>query len=131
MSRTPIIKGSITRSFGRLGSDEVVATMSEDGAVTISRIPTHRRLRRGEKLPSVRIDVLETAGRLRESTTEVQSAQAILERIADRLPIAKFEEDSPRNVAYAMKVWLLKELNHAKAPTEAEEPPDQGEEETG
>lgn len=110
MSRHTEMKGRLTRSFGSDGEDDQVVELDESGHVMFRKEPLGRRLRRGEVLPEVRLSVAEVLAGIGKKAPAAQSAEDILTRIADRIPIAKFEEDQPRNVAYAMKVWLMREF---------------------
>ena len=92
----------------------MVVEITPDGEVVIREEPTHRRLKRGEKLPEVRINAREafTSG---SRVEEIAQAETWIDALIREAPVAKFEGDSPAKVAYSMKVWLLDRLNGEKA----------------
>ena len=108
-SRHTRIKGRLCRSFGYDGDDDLVVELCDSGRVVFRREPATRKLRRGEKLPEVSLDVGEMFADM-NATPPVDDAAALLEEVVRRVPIARFEDDNPRNVAYSMKVWLMKTL---------------------
>lgn len=119
MSRHTEMRGRLSRSFGSDGEEDQVVELDESGYVVFRREPLNRRLRRGEELPEVRLSVREVLSGVGKKAPATQSAEDILERILAKIPIAKFEGDTPRNLAYAMKVWLLREV---KRVVDKEEP---------
>ena len=114
---TPIPdKGKLCRSYGmdsETGEDIVVELRK--GEIEIRREPTDRKIKRGEKLPNLVLNVQELADNLNSSvdTTEAEvSVQAILDEILLKLPVAKFEEESG-NKGYKVKAWLYQALKEA------------------
>ena len=114
-SRHTTIAGSLSRSFGidEINAVDLVAEMRDDGTISIREEPVDRKLKRGEKLPEVIIDVRETweGGKKKASNAaaapkEIESA---IDRILAKLPIADLSGD-PDKVGYRAKVWLMKEL---------------------
>ena len=106
---TPI-KGSLTRSFGADGSEDLVVELRESGHVVFRREPMDRRIKRGEQLPEKVVDVESTMQTLSAPDTQESSVAEILEEILRRAPIAKIEGDRADKIAYNWKVWLLEEL---------------------
>jgi hypothetical protein len=109
MSRrhTPI-RGKLTRSFGVVDDEDLVVELREEGQVVFRREPADRKLRRGEQLPELVLNVEETCQNL--GSRDSRDAIDLVEAVAARIPIAKFEEVRPERVAYEMKCWLIKEM---------------------
>lgn len=108
-SRHTPMTGRIVRSFGLAGTDDLVVELTED-SVVFRKEPVDRRLNRGEKLPERRINVRDGMRDLSGKPPAEVKVEAILEELLARLPIAKLEGDTPKNVAYSLKVWMLREL---------------------
>jgi hypothetical protein len=117
-SRHTSVGGSLTRSFGIEGCNDLVVELSSDGQVIFRKEPADRRIKRGEKLDEHRINVREVFGKMGFKPEKEIEVQEILEALVAKLPIARFEEDTPRNLAYSMKVWLLNELKQIINPKE-------------
>lgn len=112
-SRHTPIKGSLVRSFGLTGSEDLVVEMRDTGHVVIKMEPTDRRLKRGEKLPEVLIDV---RGAWESRTVEEATpTDAVIDKLISRMPIAKFEEGPASTVDYRAKCWLMKQLKELKS----------------
>jgi hypothetical protein len=109
-SRHTPASGRLTRSFGIDGTDDLVVELDASGYVVFRKEPADRKLKRGEKLPERRVDVREVMKDLAGRPAKEMEAEEIIEKILAKFPIAKFEEDSPKNIVYAMKVWMLREL---------------------
>ncbi len=117
-SRHTPMTGRLTRSFGIDGTDDLVVELTAEGQVVFRKEPADRKLKRGEQLPERRMDVREVMRDLAGRPAKEMEAEAIIVELMVRAPIAKFEEDTPKNVAYAMKVWLLRELRRISTPEE-------------
>lgn len=120
-SRHTTMTGRLVRSFGFDGNEDLVVELVDDGQVIFRKEPTDRKIRRGEQLPERRLNVREVMKDLLARPAQEMAAAEIIEAIIAKLPIAKFEEDEPKNIAYAMKVWLLNELKKTVTP-ERDEP---------
>lgn len=110
------MSGRLTRSFGIEGTEDLVVELDAAGQVVFRKEPADRKLKRSEKLPELRLDVGEVMKDLSGRSGKEMEVEEILEAILARVPIAKFEEDTPRNIAYAMKVWLMRELKRITTP---------------
>lgn len=117
-SRHTPMTGRLTRSFGIDGTDDLVVELTAEGQVVFRKEPADRKLKRGEQLPERRLCVREVMRDLAGRPAKEMEAEAIIVELMARAPIAKFEEDTPKNVAYAMKVWLLRELRRISTPEE-------------
>lgn len=106
-SRHPTMKGKLTRSFGIDETDDLVVELHEDGHVAFRKEPIHRKLKRGEQIPELRLNVAEICEELAGPPAQANDVDAILQKVADRIPVASFEDESPAKVAYKMKVWLI------------------------
>ena len=102
--------GSLTRSFGVDGTDDWVVELNADGRITFRKEPVDRKLRRGEKLPECTLNVRDVINNISTRPAKEIEVSDILENLLAQLPISKFEEDTPKNVVYNMKVWLMREL---------------------
>lgn len=107
MPRHTPIKGKLTRSFGPDENDDMVVELDESGHVTFRREPIGRRLKRNEKLPELTLNVEEVLTDLAGPPAKESDLVEILQGVADRIPIAKFEG---KDVAYEAKVWLIKTM---------------------
>jgi hypothetical protein len=121
-SRHTTMSGRLTRSFWIEGTEDFVVELVDDGQIIFRKEPADRKIKRGEQLPERRLDIREVMRDLDARPKGEIEATAIIERLLEKAPIAKFEEEPPRSVAYAMKVWLIKELK--RIVTKEEEPPD-------
>jgi hypothetical protein len=110
MSRHTPAKGSLTRSFGNEDGEELVVELDAAGFVVFRREPLFRRLKRGEKLPELRLKVADIMEDLSKPQADIGDTEDVLEKLLKKLPIAKFEGDSPEKIAYSMKVWMMKAL---------------------
>tara|TARA_R110002110_G_scaffold8326_6_gene41858 strand:- start:260 stop:613 length:354 start_codon:yes stop_codon:yes gene_type:complete len=107
-SRHTLMRGKITRSFGvdEESAEDLVIELS-DGQIVVRREPLDRKIKRGERLPSVTLD----PGTLLDQQGKPEAGvQELLVELCSRLPIAKFEEGPADKVDYRAKVWLLAEL---------------------
>lgn len=109
MSRHTALKGSLTRSLGASGDEDLVVELAEPGILIIRREPLGRRLRRGEELPQMRIDLREAAKNMSGGFGEDAVGELI-----KKLPLASWEADKPATVAYKAKVWMLQQLKLIK-----------------
>lgn len=114
-SRHTTISGSLARSFGidEETATDMVAEFRDNGTIAIREEPVNRKLKRGEKLPEIVINIRETweAGKKKASNAaaapkEIESA---IDRVLARLPIADLS-GTPEKVGYQAKVWLMREL---------------------
>lgn len=119
-SRHTPMSGRLTRSFGSDGNNDLVVELNADGQVIFRKEPADRKIKRGEQLPERRLDVREVMQDLTGKPPKELEVTTIIEALIAKAPIAKFEGDTPKNVAYSMKVWLLKELKQIINP---EKPP--------
>jgi hypothetical protein len=112
----------LARSFGidEETATDLVAEFRDNGTIAIREEPADRKLKRGEKLPEVVINVLETwnAGKKKANNAaatprEITSA---IDRVLARLPIADLS-GSPDKVGYQAKAWLMHELQREFNPT--------------
>lgn len=110
MSRHTPAKGTLTRSFGNEEGEELVVELDAKGFVVFRREPLFRRLKRGEKLPELRLKVTDVMENLSKPQADIGDTEDVLEELLKKLPIAKFEGDNPEKIAYHMKVWMLKTL---------------------
>jgi hypothetical protein len=110
------MSGRLTRSFGIDGTDDLVVELNADGQVIFRKEPADRKLRRGEQIPEKRMDIRETMKDLSGKPAKEMEVTAILEALLAKVPIAVFEGDTPKNLAYSMKCWLLKELKQIVNP---------------
>jgi hypothetical protein len=117
-SRHTPVSGSLTRSFGIEGFNDLVVELKSDGQVIFRKEPVDRKIKRGEQLPERRLNVREVMGDLGNRPTKELEVTSIIEALMAKAPIAQFEGDTPRNVSYSMKVWLLKELKQIINPEE-------------
>ena len=111
------MKGKLVRSFGFDDTEDQVVELS-DGHVIFRREPGDRKLKRGEKLPELRVNVAEACADLGGAPAKERDVADILWAVASRVPIAAFEGKSPDKIAYGMKVWLMKELKRELQPKE-------------
>ena len=115
-SRHTPMSGRLTRSFGIDGTDDLVVELNADGQIIFRKEPADRKLRRGEQIPEKRMDIRETMKDLSGKPAKEMEVTAILEALLAKVPIAVFEGDTPKNLAYSMKCWLLKELKQIVNP---------------
>lgn len=114
-SRHTPISGSLSRSFGidEETALDLVAELRDDGTIAIREEPVDRKLKRGEKLPEVVINIRETwdAGKKKASNAKAapKEIESAIDRVLARLPIADLS-GPPEKVGYQAKVWLMKEL---------------------
>lgn len=106
---TPM-RGKLARSFGIEGTEDMVVELREEGVVAFRREPADRKLKRGEQLPELALDVKETCQNL--GSRDDRDAMDLVEAVAARIPIAKFSETKPENVAYEVKCWLMQEMKN-------------------
>jgi hypothetical protein len=116
-SRHTPIAGSLSRSFGidEINARDLVVEFRDNGTVAIREEPVDRKLKRGEKLPEVEINVRETweAGKNKATHSVAKAApkelESAIDRVIAKLPIADLSGD-PEKVGYRAKAWLMKEL---------------------
>ena len=109
-SRHTVIAGRLSRSFGITDGDDLVAEFRDDGTISIREEPTERKLRRGEKLPEVVLNVREV-WETRKNAQSAEDAKSLIEKVCAKLPIADLS-GTPERVGYQAKVWLLNALKH-------------------
>ena len=109
-SRHTPMSGKLTRHFFTEENEDLVVELNAEGYVVFRREPNDRKLKRGEQLPEFRVNVIEACSNLSAPAAEESDVAAILEKIAAKVPIASFEDETPAKAAYKMKVWLLDEL---------------------
>lgn len=116
-SRHTPMKGKLSRSFGFDDTEDLVVELNAEGFVAFRREPNDRKLKRGEQLPEVRLDVRDMCSDLSVPKPAAQEDEmvAILERVAGQLTVRKFEEEPPKNLAHTMKFQLLDMLKQAIA----------------
>ena len=97
----------ITRSLGVTDETDFVAELRSDGILQLREEPVGRRLGRGEKLPSLDIDLrlLWEQGK----KAEAPDPSNWLDELIAAIPIADFN-GSPDKVGYQVKVWVLNYL---------------------
>ena len=110
MPRHTTLKKKLTRSFGVESGEDRVVELDDAGYVTFRREPTHRRLKRGEKLPELKLDIEEVMDTLSGPPVKESELVEILEGIASQVPIAKLEGLTPEKAAYELKVWLIQTM---------------------
>lgn len=121
-SRHTTLIGSLARSFGidEETSTDLVAEFRDDGTIAIREEPADRKLKRGEKLPEVVINVRETWDAGKKKATNAAAApmaiESAIDRVMARLPIADLS-GSPEKVGYQAKAWLMRELRREFNPT--------------
>lgn len=114
-SRHTPIAGKLSRSFGINEDDalDLVAEFRDDGTIAIREEPVDRKLKRGEKLPEVVINVRDTwtAGKKKASTAAAapKEIETVIDKVLARLPVADLT-GTPEKVGYQAKVWLMREL---------------------
>lgn len=114
-SRHTTLIGSLARSFGidEENAIDLVAEFRDDGTIAIREEPVDRKLKRGEKLPEVVINVRETWNAGKKKATNASAApkaiESAIDRVIAKLPIADFS-GTPDKVGYQAKVWLMNEL---------------------
>jgi hypothetical protein len=104
------MKGSLTRSFGNEEGEELVVGLSDDGTVAFRRESVGRRLKRGEKHPELKLNVAEVMDNLSTPQVTAGEVEGILDQLIKKLPVAKFDGDTPAKMAYNLKVWMLQSL---------------------
>jgi hypothetical protein len=109
-SRHTAISGKLTRSYGIQDSEDLVVEMSDDGNIKIRKEPTDRKLRRGEVLPEVVINV-QDAWDNRKEETPTNELESRIDKVLAKLPIADLS-GSPGQVGYIAKIWLMRELKN-------------------
>ena len=125
-SRHTTLTGSLARSFGidEVNATDLVAEFRDDGTIAIREEPVDRKLKRGEKLPEIVIDVRDTweAGKKKAQTAAAapKEIESVIDRILAKLPIADLS-GTPEKVGYHAKVWLMRELKREFHP-ETNEP---------
>lgn len=122
-SRHTPIAGRLSRSFGidEVNALDLVAELRDDGTISIREEPVDRKLKRGEQLPEVIIDVRETweAGKKNTvSKAAPKEIESVIDRVLARLPIADLT-GTPEQVGYRAKAWLMKELKREFHPETA------------
>lgn len=112
-SRHTKLTGKLTRSLGVSEGRDLVVELDAGGLVRIREEPVDRRLRRGEVLPEVVIDVREAFDKGPGCAPEdwIERAAA---RLESKAAIADFGEEAGAKPAYAMKVWLTKALKELR-----------------
>lgn len=102
------MSGSLTRSFGLQGSEDLVVELRESGEIAVRKEPVDRRLKRGEQLPEVCLNVQEVWDRQEQlDGGDVQDlVNQVLDRLVRKIPIASFEGIPQERVDYRVKVWL-------------------------
>lgn len=103
------MKGRLTRSYGVEDDEDLVVELADDGSLRIRAEPVTRRLRRGEVLPEVVVDVRKTWDERKKDDASPHQIERIIDRVIARLPIADLS-GTPEKVGYQAKVWLLNEL---------------------
>jgi hypothetical protein len=110
MSRHTPAKGTLTRSFGNEEGEELVVELDAKGFVVFRREPLFRRRKRGEKHPELKLNVAEVMDNLSTPQVTAGEVESILDQLLKKLPVAKFEGDTPAKMAYNLKVWMLQSL---------------------
>lgn len=105
---TPIGQTTLRRSYGITGNEDLVVSLHPDNRITIHKEPTDRKLRRGEELPEIAIDI-EEAWANRVDDTPVSDLESRIDRVVRKLPIADLS-GPPEKVGYIAKSWLMREL---------------------
>lgn len=124
-SRHTTLVGSLARSYGidEESATDMVAEFRDDGTVAIREEPVDRKLKRGEKLPEVVINVRDTweAGKKKASTAKAapKEIESAIDRVIARLPIADLT-GTPEKVGYHAKAWLMRELQREFHPEKYE-----------
>lgn len=116
-SRHTPITGSLTRSYGisDFTALDLVVELRDNGTITIREEPVDRKLKRGEKLPEIEINVRDTWEVGKKKTTHAAARAApeeivsAIDRVIAKLPIADLSS-TPELVGYKAKAWLMKEL---------------------
>ena len=101
---------------------DLVAEFREDGTIAIREEPVDRKLKRGEKLPEVVINVMDTwtSGKNKVTNDAPKAIESSIDRILARLPVADLS-GPPERVGYQAKVWLMRELQREFHPTQTVE----------
>lgn len=128
-SRHTPIAGKLARSFGidEINATDLVAELRDDGTIAIREEPVDRKLKRGEKLLEVIINVSDAwvAGK-NKATAKAEAPRALesaIDRVLSRLPIAELNEQPGQadKFVYRAKAWLMKELQMELHPDTSEE----------
>lgn len=125
-SRHTTLIGSLARSFGidEETATDLVAEFRDDGTIAIREEPVDRKLKRGEKLPEVVINVRETWNSGKKKANNAAAApkaiESAIDRVLAKLPIADLS-GSPDKIGYHAKAWLIKELQKEFHPTSGAE----------
>jgi hypothetical protein len=102
----------LSRSFGIVDGDDLVVEMGDDGTVRIREEPVHRKLKRGEVLPEVVLDVREIWDR-RADTEPAGAVESLVDRLMAAVPIADLS-GTPEQVGYKAKAFLMGVLKKEK-----------------
>ena len=110
-SRHTPAKGLLTRSLGVEDDTDLVVGIDQDGTVMIRQEPTDRRLKRGEALPELRIDVRQAwEGRDAKGPVESEdTVRGILTALFHSLPVAADDEADVKNLT-KLKGWMWQRL---------------------
>jgi hypothetical protein len=99
---------TLKRSYGITDDQDLVVSMCSDRTVRVHAEPTTRKLRRGEQLEEVVIDIDE-AWRNRAQGSPLLDFEHKVARVLRRLPIADLSGPAEK-VGYLAKIWLMREL---------------------
>lgn len=109
---TSIGQTTLRRSYGITNDEDLVVSLCPDNRVTIHKEPVDRKLRRGEKLPEVTIDIEEAWANRKDDQVDnstLSELESRIDRVIRKLPIADLS-GSPEKVGYIAKSWLMREL---------------------
>lgn len=127
-SRHTPIAGSLSRSFGidEINALDLVVELRDNGTIAIREEPVDRKLKRGEKLHEIEINVRDTwdVGKKKATHAVAKAApkeiESAIDRVIAKLPIADLSS-TPARVGYQAKAWLMKELQREFHPEKFEE----------
>lgn len=111
-SRHTTISGKLARSFGISDGDDLVVELVDDGTIRIREEPVHRKLRRGEVLPEVVLDVREIWAK-RGEAEPAGAAESLVDRLLAAVPIADLS-GTPQQMGYKTKAFLMGALKKEK-----------------
>lgn len=84
--------------------------LNEEGFIAFRKEPAGRRLKRGEELEETRLEVKDIFDNIGEPRTEDSDISSVLDRLADKVPVAKFVYEDPKHAHYLIKIWLQRAL---------------------
>ena len=112
---TSLLPGTqITRSLGADDETDFVAELRADGILQLREEQVGRRIGRGEKLPSLDLD-LRLLWEQGKKTEAPEPANWLDEMIA-AIPVADFS-GTPEKLGYQVKVWVLNYLKRKNEKT--------------